>query len=206
MLEENGASNFPQLLSKFESIFVGHENKALATLLKTAENRIDKTKLASAEEHDSVENLCNALTSLKYLLSACKAKVVASDLEKILTFLKPYKKKSVSALSLEIKEGLKKKAANRTRSAKPVDLKKAREIADSLTKANMFSKEFQTIINKIKTDRSLRKVEIDAVANIFLGLDRKYKSKSEAIEKIADRHFQDNLHEARGKVIDKMVY
>ncbi|MFY0613092.1 MAG: hypothetical protein JXQ99_16295 [Hyphomicrobiaceae bacterium] len=202
---------------------IGRELEALASALRevggastvaTFLRKLSKRRREDASQQEYKHSPQGMLVSkvephiaaLRTTLAAAGAKAAVSDLDAFVEFLSHYSSTSVPHVVSEIARlavappKVKKKTPE-----KKIDAAVVRQLADKLTRANEVPGDFTNLIETMKADKSLSKTVLEHVANEFLGIQLKYKSKPDIFKKLEDRHYVDTLNNSRGRIIDRIA-
>jgi hypothetical protein len=154
-------------------------------ILNKAINRLNK-------EEFTEDDVSDALSRLGNLLSVIAAKN-ADDVQYIALVIKNKFWNSsdafITAMSIP---------SNLSQDASPVRLDIVRIYSDELVRCRNDNNAFDHLVGRIKSDRNVRKQEMEEIATRFVGHRMKPATKAKLLEKIVDLQVKDASQEARG--------
>lgn len=199
----------------------GHRSNVIKTLAQAFEpvrpltiaqlsKRIGK-ELGAPHDHiagDGDPTLADAiplLTALQSLLDTAGAKPASKDIAAIRAAIDVSRTAPVEALASALRAPPPLTRQPGSAQSAVVDLALARELADHLTAVNDDDHAFKSLVKDIRA-RKLNKPTVNAIANTFLGRDRRSPDKTvaQAIKSIEDRHQINALSESRARKIDSI--
>jgi hypothetical protein len=89
--------------------------------------------------------------------------------------------------------------------SKPLDAEAIRRLAGKLDAYRTDNDQFDAAIAELESNKQIAKSELEAIANRFLGTERKYKSKLELFKAMKNRQLQDAIQASRERRIDKIA-
>jgi len=186
-------------LRKFASAFGGGKDETVAARVK----RIAK-RWTTGSGHPPT--LKESLTTIAEGFSASNAKQ-AGDFHAILSlFQGSGADTSVDTFVTRLAEVLvaaDTRAPTRRTTQQP-DQRLVSELADGLARTLLDEVAFSKVMDRLRDPKSVSTPTLGAVANRFLGNDRRYSGRKAAIDDIAKRQQQDARAHARGKALDRI--
>jgi hypothetical protein len=196
------SSDRAEELRKFAGIFRSGKEETVAARIK----RISKGLAAHAGRWSYPRGLKESLVIIAAGFTAAKARQ-ASDFVALEALFDGGTGVSVDEFVTRLHEAVIAAEARPTRraaQAQPPDQHLADTLATELERTLLEPNEFAKVMDRLRDAASVPTPTLGAVANRFLGNEKRYKGRKAALDDIAKRQRDDAHTHARGKALDRL--
>ena len=206
----------PSGFKELRQLFLGHEDKDVAPLVKT----LLKHRDIHGRKANSlpIARLREALTKLETCLRSAEGKRAADDVAKLAELLEGCGQASAEGFVSEARGWLVEASQPKTKiKAAPKPARPARkkpaavetlpptEYATLLERTAKDSTQFDQTVERLRADRGIKTADMREIARLFLGYElAKKKGRGDALAEIVAKQAVEARQEARGSVLDRL--
>lgn len=210
-----GGSGVAAALRDLRQLFTGNESDSAIPLLNKLIKQRDQQCPGPGTNAPEVASLRETLTKLEELLRAAESKKAADDVARVAALLEGCAQASVAELVSEARGWLAFPAKPKSKSGRTTGNKKVpapavasvspAQYAAELKDASSDNVKFDAIIQRLGTDRAVKKDDMREVARLYLGFEiNKRKGRADALAAIVDKQAVEARQDARGSLLDRL--
>ena len=152
-----------------------------------------------------VSELSLILKQMQDCYDTAGAKAQANDFERMIEILGGHESETVEDFVCNLRPKLEKKSPRKQTPQAQPDQTTVNRYVTLLNGAETNQEAFGKAFEKLKCDSKIRKREIDAIANAYVGGSNRYKSKKVALESIKKKFVQQVRFEGKMNIVDKLT-